>query len=402
MSATLITMDTVKRLAPPPKGNAVIWDSGKGAVTGFGVRITAKGAISFVLRYVSDGRERRMTIGKYPDLTVKVAREMAGDFRAEVSKGGDPLSDRERRRDSPTVANLAVDYMERHATSKASQSAAEDKSMLNQHILPRLGSVRLAHLTSRDIEKLHLSLKNTPYRANRILSLIGKMLRLAVQWKWEDADPSILGTVKKYPEEKRRRWLSTDELRALTKALDAHPNQQSADIVRLLILTGARRGEVLAAEWSEFDLARGTWTKPSHHTKQKRTEHFPLSAAATQLLTELQADANSLYVFPSSTGDVHQGSIKNFWRGIKNTAGLNDVRIHDLRHTFASHLVSSGHSLEMVGRLLGHTQAHTTHRYAHLADDPLREASDRIGTMFQNLVNGKAGDIVPMDAGRRK
>ncbi|MFV2035229.1 MAG: site-specific integrase, partial [Halocynthiibacter sp.] len=179
-------------------------------------------------------------------------------------------------------------------------------------------------------------------------------------------------------EEKRHRWLSDTELSRLTDALDQHPNQLAANAIRLQLLTGARIGEVLTAIWSDFDLDRGVWIKPSHHTKQKRTEHLPLSGAAQDMLLRMreETDEMSAHLFPGRNPEKPLTDLKRFWRSIMSMSGIEDYRVHDNRHTHASHLVSSGMSLAIVGRLLGHTNPITTQRYAHLADDPLRDAAE--------------------------
>ncbi len=392
---TRITRETIKELELdlPAKGNLVKWD---GDTTGFGVRITASGKIAFVLRYVIDGRERRYTIGQYPALTISAAREQAVSLQGDIAKGIDPLEERQARHQAPTMKVLADDYMKEHAKQfKRESSQGEDQIMLDKYILPKLRNRKVASITVRDIEALHLSLKDKPYRANRLLALLSKMMSLAVKWGHRSDNP-VKG-IQRYPEEKRERWLSTDELTRLAAAMEGHPNQRAANAVRLLILTGARRSEVLLASWSEFDFERGVWTKPSHHTKQKRSQHVPLSAPALLLLSGMKEKAKTDHLFPSNKPGEPIQEIKKFWAAVCKQAKIQDARLHDLRHTFASHLVSSGASLPLVGRLLGHTQPTTTARYAHLADDPLREASDRFGAMFEAVSNGKKGDVVPFD-----
>ena len=145
--------------------------------------------------------------------------------------------------------------------------------------------------------------------------------------------------------------------------------------IRLTVVTGCRKGEALTAKWTDFDFARGIWTKPSHHTKQKRVEHVPLNEQALALLRGLPRDGE--YLFPGRRKGAHLTDLKGPWAKVSDLAKLSGVRVHDLRHSFASHLVSSGVSLPIVGKLLGHTQPQTTARYAHLADNPLREASNR-------------------------
>jgi integrase len=207
------------------------------------------------------------------------------------------------------------------------------------------------------------------------------MFSLAVRWEMRDDNPAR--GIERNNEEKRNRYLVGDELRRLTEALAAYPVQMSANAIRLLLLTGARRGEVLAARWDQLDLDAGIWVKPSSHTKQKREHRIPLSAGARLLLVEIKASAGSSeFLFPSAQGTAgHLTDIKRAWASICRLAGLTGVRTHDLRHSYASMLASSGLSLPVIGALLGHTQASTTQRYSHLFDDPLRATTDRVGAI---------------------
>ncbi|HEV2116726.1 MAG TPA: site-specific integrase, partial [Terriglobales bacterium] len=266
--------------------------------------------------------------------------------------------------------------------------------MLKDILKPALATRRLTEIDSGALSKLHRSLKETPYRANRVLALASAMFGWALRndaarARWGIPENPAKG-IDRYHEEKRSTWLNQEQLAALENALVAYHDPHTADAIRLLILTGSREAEVLSAEWSQFDLKRGFWTKPSHHTKQKCEEHVPLSDAAVMVLKRIQARQNgSPYLFPGRTG--RNGKIKaprvtlqRPWRQVCKAAGLAvpipyrgkrqelvrwkpTVRIHDLRHSFASHLVSKGESLHIVGRLLGHTQPQTTARYAHLA-----------------------------------
>jgi integrase len=236
-------------------------------------------------------------------------------------------------------------------------------------------------------------MKITPYQANRFLALLSKMLSLAVKWGWRTDNP-VKG-IERFQEERRERWLSDRELSQLLSVLIAHPNQRAANAVRLQLLTGARLGEVLNARWSDFDLDRGVWTKPSHHTKQKRTEHIPLSGPTLALLIEMRekADPNEANLLPGNASGRPLQDIKKFWKAVTEQAGIADYRLHDNRHTHASHLVSSGLSLEIVGRLLGHTNPTTTKRYAHIADSPLRAATERFGAKLDALHAGHQAEI---------
>ncbi|MCU0892743.1 MAG: site-specific integrase [Rhodospirillales bacterium] len=392
-----LTDRLVRATEPGDTGLRFVWDD---AVSGLGLRVTKGGAKSFVLRYVLSGRERMYTLARYPDLSTSAAREIAIDLRGRIARGEDPLAVRENTRKAPTVRELAADYLTQHAErTKRAGSVRDDRSMIDNIILPALGGLKVADVTHDDVAKLHASLKATPYRANRVLALISKMMNLAVQpWRLRPDNPAK-GVIR-FPEDKRDTWLSTDELRRLCEALDAVPSQRAANAIRLLMLTGARRGEVLKAEWKHIDFARERWTKPSAHTKQKTEEHVPLSAPALALLAAMKAEAvpGVPFVFPGDGDGKPLQDIRKTWLAACAKAGLEGVRLHDLRHTYASHLVSSGLSLEIVGRLLGHTQVATTKRYAHLADSPLREATERFGA----LVGGRGtAEVVPLERGRK-
>lgn len=260
--------------------------------------------------------------------------------------------------------------------------------MLDSTILPALGAMAVEDVTRRDIERLHIVSADRPYRANRLLALLSKMMNLAVAWGWRTNNP-VKG-IPRFDEEKRDRWLSKAELARLWDALARHHNRRGCNVVMLQLLTGARLGEVLSARPEDFDLDRGIWTKPSSHTKQRRRERVPLSRAAVTLVSEIicALPQGSSWLFPGPRPHEHLKEIKRFWRSLLDMANIEEYRRHDNRHTFASHLVSGGLSLEIVGRLMGHSSPLTTRRYAHLADDPLREASER----FSATLTGRDGN----------
>ena len=375
-----LTERTIQGLKVPTRGNRIHYDK---EIPGFGVRITSNGAISFVLNYRIHGRERRYTIGRHPEMNASASRAEALKLRQQIQKGEDPLAARANERTAPTVGDLAADYLKRYAEiHKRRLSIREDKYMLRAVILPKLARLKADAVERRDIESLHHSFKATPYRANRVLSLLSKMFSLAVEWKWRPDNP-VRG-IPRYLEDKRERWLSTDELSRLLKALKGHPDQLSANAIQLLTLTGARKTEVLAATWDHFDLERAVWTKPSHHTKQKRPEHVPLGSTATELLLSMKRRSEGKHLFPGRIPGEPLKDLKTFWKHLCRKAKIPNARINDLRHTYASHLVSSGLSLPVIGKLLGHTQPQTTARYAHLADSPLREATNRFAAICEN------------------
>jgi integrase len=440
----LLTDVIVRELAPPARSNKIYYDGGdpKKCVTGFGIRITASGARAFIFNYRSlAGRERRMTIGGYPEWSVKAAREKAKELRREVDGGYDPLAERIAEREAPIVNDLIARWRTDYAPRKREGSRNEDESLIRQWIAPELGHRKVTDVRRSDIDRLHRKITETgrPVRANRAVTLLSKLFTLAMRWDMRSDNPAS-GTERNH-EQPRHRYLSGEELRRLTEALAIYPNRQAANAVRLLLLTGARRSEVLGATWEQFDLEAGVWVKPSAHTKQKREHRIPLSAPARRLLMEIKTAGErraaeqkrepSCYVFPahgaaSRSGrrgagigriteegqaaafrpvdrQAHGGGsmveIKNAWAALCKAADLRDVRLHDLRHTYASVLASAGLSLPVIGALLGHTQPGTTARYAHLFDDPLRAATERVGAIVTRDSPKTAGDVITFTRG---
>ena len=354
----------------------VYWDL---SLPGFGIRVKPNGTKSYVVQYRTrtTGRSRRKTIGQHgPLMSFTQAKDIATGLLSDVLRGGDPVSEAQVIREAPVMRDLCQQYLAVHAIpKKRPKSVANDRSMLDRLILPKFATQKIRDVRHKDVQTFHNSLRATPYQANRTLSLLSKMFELSVKWGMRFDNPAK--GIEKFHEEKRYRWLSTDELTRLSVVLDNHPNRKAANAIRLQLLTGARIGEVLNATWKDFDFDRGVWTKPSHHTKQKRTEHLPLSKAAVRLLSGIKsASGEASLVFPGRSPNKPIVDLKKFWRSVLSDANIQDYRIHDNRHTHASQLVSSGMSLAIVGRLLGHTNPMTTQRYAHIADDPLREAAE--------------------------
>jgi integrase len=385
MIAEKLSKTVVERIKAADQ-DVVVWDN---TLPGFGVRVKPSGVRSYIIQYRNrnTSTSRRLTIGQHgPLLTLDQAKKQARAMLADAMRGEDPVEIRKTARRAPSIADLAVDYLERHAVpKKRPKSVRDDRAMLDNIILPKLGAKKVDAIGRRDVEAIQIGMKDRPYQANRVLSLLSKMFNLAIEWKWRPDNPAK--GIERYQEQKRERWLSDEELRHLCAVLDEHPNTRAANAVRLQLLTGARLGEVLTSRKEDFDLHRGIWTKPSHQTKQKRTEHLPLSAQALILVTLIieTSDAGSPFLFPGNKPGQPLHEIKKFWSVVLREAGIVNYRRHDNRHTYASHLVSSGLSLEIVGRLLGHTTATTTKRYAHLADDPLRAATDQFGSKIASF-----------------
>jgi integrase len=375
-----LTDKLVRALVAPIAGNQITYDS---IVSGFGVRITAGGAIAFILNYrvKASGLERRYTIGSYPDWNTVAAREEAKRLKREVDSGGDPLGEVKASRDAPTVADLCHRFEAEHVEKLRKRTQADYRGIIRNDIVPVLGKLKVAAVDFEHVERLHRKIsERARIRANRTLAVASKMFALAIKWRLRPDNPCK--GVERNREDARKRYLKPDELERLTKALAEHPNKDAADVFRLLLLTGARSGEVLGATWDQFDLEKGVWIKPATATKQKERHEVPLNAPARQLLARrLSKRDTSPWVFPGRRGQ-HRIKLDDSWQLICQAAGITGLRIHDLRHSYASTLVGAGFSLPTIGALLGHSQWQTTARYAHLLDDPLRKATERAGALL--------------------
>lgn len=424
--AQKLTDTIVKNLEAPAQGNRITYDSD---VKGFGVRVTKAGARAFILNYrTRSGRERRYTIGSYPDWSVGAARDEAKNLKKQIDVGHDPMAEVEADRNAKTVADLCDRFEQDHLSKVRLITKRDYEAIIRREIRPEMKHLKVAEVSYSDIDGLHhkITKRGTPYHANRTVAVLSKMFSLAMRWGWRDhAAGNPAKGIERNQEVKRHRYLSPNELAGLTKALAEHDDRQAANIIRLLLLTGARRGEVQAARWADINLTAGVWTKPGSTTKQKTEHRVPLSAPARQLLSELRTEAEaeakkkgrdvSEYVFPGRGGKGHRQELKKDWAQLCAAAGLVNAetvkdakdrervkvtpncRIHDLRHTYASVLASAGLSLPVIGALLGHSQPATTARYSHLMDDPLRQATERVGAIVSG--DGDGGEVVPMKGG---
>lgn len=375
-----LTDPIVKALPPPERGNKITYDA---EVKGFGVRVTASGAKAFVLNYTTTrGRERRFTIGAFPEWKVAVARDEATRLKRDIDTGGDPLAELQTLRSAPTVADMCRDFIEQHLPKKRPATARDYKALIDKNILPALGREKVADIRFTDIDALHRAItKRAPYAANRTIAVLSKMFSFAIKKEWRSDNPAR--GIERNTEQPRHRYLTPDELQRFTVALGGLKDQQAANIFRLLLLTGARRGEVQSMRWADIDLASEVWTKPASSTKQNRMHRLPLNGPTLVLLRALPQEGE--YVFPGRGGDGHRVEIKAQWAAVLRAAGITDLRIHDLRHSHASLLAGAGLSLPIIGALLGHSSPSTTANYAHLMDDPLRAATEKVGNLVAPL-----------------
>jgi site-specific recombinase XerD len=389
--AERLTDRIVARLPAPATGNRLTYDD---MVRGFAARTTAAGAKAFVLDYrrKADGLKRRHTIGSFPDWSTLAAREEAKRLKRDIDGGADPVGEHRADREASDVNDLCDRYEAEQLPRKRASTQRDYRSILRVHIRPGIGKRKVAALTFADVDDLHRAVTKASgtYRGNRVVALVSKLCSLAVQWRWRTDNPCR--GIERHTEDPRKRYLTGAELERISKALAEHDDRDAADIFRLLLLTGARRGEVLSAKWDHFDLQTGVWTKPGATNKRKTTHVVPLSPAAMAIIAG-RKQAESEFLFPGRHGAGHRVEVKNNWRRVCKAAMIAGLRIHDLRHSYASIAASSGVSLHAIGGLLGHTQASTTHKYAHLFDDHLREATTRVGSV---ITGGKSAKVVPL------
>ena len=395
--------EKVLREAEPAAGRDYqIFDT---EVRGFAACIYRGGGRAFTLDYRHAGRQRRMTFGRWPDWSVSAARERARELRREIDAGGDPLAQRETKREAPRVTDLIERYCAEHLPKLSERSAADQRSALAKLVAPVWGRKLVTEITQTDVDKLLTKIaagrarphkdkpnnrarklqpaKPTPVRANRIGEVLRKMFTLAVQWRWCEDNPAQ--RFHRRVETPRERFLSTGEIASLAAALDAAEDRRAADIIRMCMLTGARLGEVRQSRFEQFNLEHMSWSKPPAMTKQRRAHRVPISdeTAAIVRQRQLLVPRGTPWLFPGDVPGQPVQEVRRFWAQIQKTCSLSDVHIHDLRHTFASLLVSGGASLEMIGKLLGHSQMQTTLRYAHLMDSPLRAGVDAVAVAFR-------------------
>jgi integrase len=398
-----ITKRSVDTLRPAPNWSEVIlWDSD---LAGFGVRVQRGDTKTYILKYrVGTGRGapvRKLTIGRHGSpWTPAQARAEAWRLLGLVAQGKDPASAKAEARAAPTVADFAARFLVEHTEAKRKPStAAEYQRLLNRIILPALGKRKMADVDRADITKLHHANRAAPYQANRMLAVLSKMMNLAERGGLRPDGTNPCRHIERYAEKKRERMLSAEELARLGDVLaqyDGSPYYAAA--IKLLVFTGARVGEILSLRWQWIDFERGEARLPDSKTGAK-TIHLPPPALA--VLGELPRISDNPHAIVGRVAGAALVNLEKPWRAIRKRAGLEDVRLHDLRHAFASVAAASGMGLPIIGKMLGHTQAQTTQRYAHLASDPVKAAAATVAGKIAAAMSGRKGDeaVVKLSGG---
>lgn len=405
----------------PTGADFYVFDS---VLVGFGVRVRATGGMSYIVRYrVGTGRSapvRRVTLAPVGKITPDEAREQARKILKEVVRGHDPAARR------ITVAELADAFLADHVEPKRRPTTGDNyRVAIEKHIKPALGATRLDKLSSAEVAKLHLRMRDKRGAANRVLAVLSSMFGFAGRRRLVRYGFNPAKGIEKYPEASRERFLSGDELERLGTALrvaetegvrwdidETSPNAKhapkgdrrviigvhAAGAIRLLLFTGCRLREILHLKWENVDFERGMLFLPISKTGKRS---IVLNAPALAVLAELPRVGD--FVIAGAALDKPRSDLKRPWVVVTRQAGLAGLRIHDLRHNFASFGAGGGMGLPIVGRLLGHTTPATTARYAHLDNDPLRRASDAIGATLAAALDGKrSGEVVPLALSAKK
>lgn len=409
----------------PGRAETWLWDP---KLQGFGLRVRSGGRKDYFLKYGAGrrGKSRKVLIGRHgKGWTVDKARDEAKRLQGEHAGGKDPGDRKAQERRLPTVAELAARYLSDYAEPhKKARTVIEDRALLGlearrpRTIAAELGGMRVDRVTGDDATRFHLSLRSTPTRANRALALLSHMFTMAEKWRILPFGSNPCRGVERFKEKKRERFLSLEELARVGVVLDASDRLAKAGqsvtegaenpfaiaAVRLLIFTGCRLSEVLAMRWSDVDLKRGTLRIPE--PKEGKPKTVVLNAPAAKVFATLPRLEGNPFVIAGRKEGEHLTDLEHPWMRLRTKAGLEGVRLHDLRHSFASVAVAGGASLPIIGALLGHSQPQTTARYAHLSADPLRAASEAIGAQISAAMSpkdgapgdpsSKRGDVLPM------
>lgn len=368
----------------------IVWDTN---IQGFGLRVYPSGRKAYVLSYRHHGRKRLMTIATHGVETLAQAQSKAKIELGRVAADTDPLAIKQKNAKGDTVNDLCAAYMERHAKVKK-KSWADDEKMIARWISPAWGALKAKSITRDDVAALHRKIgtqinpktqKPKHTLANRVLALISKMWELAELWGYvEEGRPNPARKIEHYKENKRDRYVKHEEFPLLAASINSETNQIAQAAMWLYLLTGLRKTELLSLEWSSVDFDRREIRLGD--TKADRVHYLPLSKPAIDILTTIPRLMGNPYVLTGRLSGKHLVNIDKAWRRVRKSAGLEDVRLHDLRRTVGSWLAQDGSSLPLIGKILNHSNSSTTQVYARFADDSGRKALDDHGQRIMEHV----------------
>lgn len=386
MSRVKLTTRSIANFTGEPYKDSWLWDT---QILGFGLKVSKAGHRTFVYKFRSnEGRQRKRKIGDANSMRMEDARIEALKLQTKHAMGEEIVRKRQSR--PITVSEFCDIYMNDYAKLyKKPKSIEEDERTIRLSIRPRLGWIPLTELERKDIARLHQSLADKPYKANRVVALLSKMINLAQEWEILPDGKNPCRHIRKYKEVAKERYLSKEEIVRLNEALDEceinWPVSQSViDAIRLLMMTGCRLGEILKLELSFVDLENARLNLPDSKTGKKTVW---LGDNAISYIRNMSPKADNPYVVTGQRRGSHLVNIQKPWRFVRKIADLDDVRLHDLRHTYASLAVSQNLSLPIVGALLGHKSAKSTERYAHLYSDVIAEAAMKTARQMDSITS---------------
>jgi len=391
-------------VCPLGQDREFLWDD---ALAGFGVGVFPTGRKVYVAQYRQHGRSRRANLGEHGRLTPDEARSLAKQLLGVVETGADPIEARREARAVRTFGEVAEDFLRQHVAAKRKSRTEESyRETLTKHAYPALKSRRIVDVRRADLAKLHSAMEDKPSAANRVLAVVSSVWTWAARREEVSAAANPCLGIEHYPENARERFLTSEEFARLGDALRlaettglewsidaAKPkaNRAPKPAIRLLILTGARLREILDLKWAYIDDERGLINLPDSKTGRKSVY---LSAAALSVLNTLPKIEGNPHVIAGSKAGEPRADLKKPWTAVSKAAGLEGVRLHDLRHSFASIGAGASLGLPIIGKLLGHSQPATTARYAHLDADPMRRAVDTIGATISAAMTGRVESSV--------
>ena len=355
----------------------MFWDRD---LPGFGIRVYPSGVKVYVVQTRAFGRSKRVTVGRHGTLTADEARKEAARIITRIKAGESPVP--ERPAAEPTVRDLAERYQREYVAMHCKPATVSHYGlMLQKHIVPAFGEFLVGEIERKHILEFQYGLSGMPTVANRTVDILVKMFNLAEDWGWRPPGRNPCRFVRRYKVEKHHeRFLTPDELYRLGEALDAAPAEHlasahAAAAIRLLVLTGCRRNEILGLRWEDLDFDAGEMRLADSKTGARVV---PMPAPAAKVLAGLTRVEGNPWVFPGRKKGTGQRNINDSWDRVRKRAGLDGVRLHDLRHSYASRALALGECLPMIGELLGHRKVQTTARYAHLARDSVRASTAKV------------------------